>query len=227
MINVVSRLARGLFRDAPAERARLPVDVDAVCNTPTAKIWRRGEGTVVPHARPIGWMASNPQPWSRVEGQWPNHVWRYDTVAVQAPHGDRFESLFVVDEFTGEYLAIRVEPKLEAAIVMETLRELFAGRGAPSRLRRISASDDTAVAVRRWLRESGHMTRHCEASSAGINGYLRQRLAQVVRERATVVTHEAAQALAETWRTALNAEPLQVSAAPQEPVARPSRRDVA
>ncbi len=230
MSNVISRTAQCLFGAAVADRARLTPDDGQSRHGPIAKVWRRNESVVVRHGRPSGWMGSNRASWSQVKGRWPNHVWRYEIVAVRPPHAEPFETWVVVDEFTEECLALRVEAKLEVAHVVEALEALVARRGAPTRLRRASGPDKIAVAVRQWLRRSENVTRHCEAPLAGVEGRrdsLRQRLTGVIRERATVVTHEAAQALAETWRAEVNAQTSQSMAEPREAVRRQSHHAVA
>lgn len=230
MTTVLSRVARSFFSEAVAERAQLSSDDSQTRHGPIAKVWRRSESLVVPLGRPSGWIGSNRESWSRVKGRWPNHVWRYEILAVRPPHTEPFETLIVVDEFTEECLTLRVGPRLLVAQVVEALDVLVAHRGAPARLRHASGPEKIAVAVRQWLRRSGKVTRHCEAPLAGVEGRrdsLRQRLTGVIQEKATIVTHEAAQALAETWRAALNAKTYQSTVEPRAPVTRQSGHDVA
>ena len=65
-----------------------------------------------------------------------DHVWSYDFVQDRTHAGKVFRILCVIDEFTRECLAIRVERRLNFRDVLDTLGELFvdvtnAERGAP------------------------------------------------------------------------------------------------
>lgn len=52
------------------------------------------------------------------------HVWSYDFVQDRTHDGRVFRMLCVIDEFTRECLAIRVERKLNSRDVLDTLGEL-------------------------------------------------------------------------------------------------------
>src|SRR5215207_5442346 len=54
-----------------------------------------------------------------------NHVWSYDFVEERTHDGRKFRMLNVIDEFTHECLAIRVDCKLKAIDVIDVLSDLF------------------------------------------------------------------------------------------------------
>jgi len=63
------------------------------------------------------------------------HVWSYDFVQDRTHDGRVFRMLCVIDEYTRECFAIRVERKLSSRDVLDTLGELFVRHGAPEHIR--------------------------------------------------------------------------------------------
>jgi hypothetical protein len=61
-----------------------------------------------------------------------NHVWSYDFVEDRTHDGRKYRMLNVLDEFTHEFLAIRVARKLKAIDVIDVLSDLFILRGIPA-----------------------------------------------------------------------------------------------
>ena len=66
-------------------------------------------------------------------------------------HGKPFRFLHVIDEFTLECLAIRVERKLNARIVLEVLSDLFLQNGPLQHIRSEYGLEFIATALREWL----------------------------------------------------------------------------
>src|SRR5215210_7920310 len=84
-------------------------------------IWRR-EGLKVPPKQPKRgrlWLADGSC--IRLRPEYPNHVWSYDFVEDRTHDGRKFRMLNVIDEFTHECLAIRVDRKLKAIDVIDVL----------------------------------------------------------------------------------------------------------
>ena len=65
--------------------------------------------------------------------------------------GKPFRMLCVIDEFTRECLAIKVERKLNSRIVLEILSELFLTHGPPAHIRSDNGPEFIATALREWL----------------------------------------------------------------------------
>ena len=85
------------------------------------RIWRR-EGLKVPRRQPKkGRLWLNDGSLVRLRPERPNHVWAYDFVEDRTHDKWKYRMLCVVDEFTREALAIRVDRKLSSAEVIETL----------------------------------------------------------------------------------------------------------
>ena len=60
--------------------------------------------------------------------------------------------LTVIDEYSRESLAIRVERKPGSTQVLEVLAELFLQRGPPTHIRSDNGPEFCAEAVKRWLK---------------------------------------------------------------------------
>ncbi len=89
------------------------------------RIWRR-EGLKVPPKQPKRgrlWLADGSC--IRLRPEYRNHVWSYDFVEDRTHDGRKFRMLNVLDAFTHEGLAIRVDRKLKAIDVIDVLSELF------------------------------------------------------------------------------------------------------
>ena len=89
------------------------------------RIWRR-EGLKVPQKQPKrGRLWLNDGSCVRLRPQHRNHVWSYDFMMDRTHGGKPFRMLCVIDEYTRECLAIRVERRLNARIVLEVLADLL------------------------------------------------------------------------------------------------------
>lgn len=67
-------------------------------------------------------------------------------------NGKRFRMLTVIDEYTRECLAIKVNRKLNSTYVIDTLLDLFVLYGVPDHIRSDNGSELTAKIVRAWLK---------------------------------------------------------------------------
>jgi putative transposase len=96
------------------------------------RIWRQ-EGLKVPGKQPKkGRLWLNDGSCVRLRPERPNHVWSYDFVEDRTHNGRKLRMLNVIDEFTRECLAIRVDRKLKSADVIDVLSDLFILRGVPA-----------------------------------------------------------------------------------------------
>jgi len=99
------------------------------------RIWRR-EGLKVPQKQPKkGRLWLNDGSCVRLRPERPNHVWSYDFVEGRTHNGRRFRMLNIIDEFTRECLAIRIDRKLNSTDVIDVLSDLFILRGVPGHIR--------------------------------------------------------------------------------------------
>ena len=99
------------------------------------RIWRR-EGLKVPRRQPKkGRLWLNDRSCVRLRPEHPNHVWSYDFVEDRTHNGRKFRMLNVIDEFTRECLAIRIDRRLRSTDVIDVLSDLFILRGVPGHVR--------------------------------------------------------------------------------------------
>jgi len=129
------------------------------------RIWRQ-EGLKVPAKQPKrGRLWLNDGSCLRLRPEYPDHVWSYDFVAERTHDGRALRILNVIDEYTRECLAIRVERNLDHEDVQECLAELFCTRGVPTHLRSDNGPEFIATQLRQWLTRLGVKTLFIEPGS--------------------------------------------------------------
>ena len=135
------------------------------------RLWRR-EGLKVPAKQPKrGRLWRNDGSCTRLRPEHANHVWSYDFVEDRTHDGRKYRMLNVVDEFTRECLAIRVERKLNSTNVVDVLSDLFILRGVPGHIRSDNGPEFVARIVREWIATVGAKTAYIEPGSPWENGY--------------------------------------------------------
>jgi putative transposase len=135
------------------------------------RIWRR-EGLKVPQKQPKRsrlWL--NDGSCIRLRPEHPNHVWSYDFVEDRTHDGRKYRMLNLIDEFTRECLAIRVDRKLNSTDVIDVLSDQFILRGIPGHIRSDHGPEFIAKAVREWIAAVGARTAFIEPGSPWENGY--------------------------------------------------------
>ena len=100
------------------------------------------------------------------------HVWSYDFVHHRTDDGSVFRTLNVLDEFSRECLAIRVERKLNSTDVIDVLTDLFILHGVPAYIRSDNGPEFVAEAVRNWISAVGAKTAYIVPGSPWENGYI-------------------------------------------------------
>jgi len=94
------------------------------------RLWRR-EGLKVPQKQPKKgrlWLSDGSC--VRLRPEYRNHVWSYDFVHCRTDDGKVFRTLNILDEFSRECLAIKVDRKLNSTNVIDALTDLFILRGS-------------------------------------------------------------------------------------------------
>ena len=135
------------------------------------RIWRR-EGLKVPHKQPKkGRLWLNDGSCVRLRPEHRDHVWSYDFVESRTHDGRKFRMLNIIDEFTRECLAIRIDRKLDSTSVVDALTDLFILRGVPDHIRSDNGPEFIAKAVREWVVAVGARTAFIEPGSPWENGY--------------------------------------------------------
>jgi len=135
------------------------------------RIWRR-EGLKVPQKQPKkGRLWLNDGSCIRLRPERPNHVWSYDFVHDRTDDGQVYRTLNIIDEFTREALAIRVDRKLNSIDVVDALTDLFILRGPPAFIRSDNGPEFIAEKVRGWISAVGAKTAYITPGSPWENGY--------------------------------------------------------
>jgi putative transposase len=171
------------------------------------RIWRR-EGLKVPPQQPQRrrlWLADGSC--IRLRPEYPNHVWSYDFVEDRTHDGRKVRLLNVIDEFTHECLAIRVDRKLKAIDVIDVLADLFILRGVPTHLRSDNGPEFGAKAVQRWITAVGAKTAYIERGSPWENGFVESfnaRLRDELLDGEIFYSLQEAQVVIESWRRPYN-----------------------
>ena len=129
------------------------------------RIWRR-EGLKVPQKQPKrGRLWLNDGSCVRLRPVHKGHVWSYDFVQDRTHEGKVFRMLCIIDEFTRECHAIRVERRLNSRDVLDELGELFVHHGPPEHIRSDNGPEFIATALRESLTWLGTKTLYIEPGS--------------------------------------------------------------
>ena len=173
------------------------------------RIWRR-EGLKVPQKQPKrGRLWLNDGSCIRLRPEHPNHVWSYDFVEGRTHNGRKFRMLNIIDEFTRECLAIRIDRRLNSTDVIDALSDLFILRGVPRHVRSDNGPEFIAKAVREWIAAVGAKTAFIEPGSPWENGYcesFNSKLGDELLNSEIFYSLAEAKVIIEAWRRYYNTE---------------------
>jgi transposase InsO family protein len=122
-------------------------------------------------------------------------------------NGKPIKMLTVIDEYTRECLAIKVDRKLKSGDVVMVLADLFIMKGVPEHIRSDNGSEFTAKLVRKWLERVGSTTLFIEPGSPWENGFnesFNGRFRDELLNGEIFYTLKEAQILIEEWRQHYN-----------------------
>ena len=167
------------------------------------RIWRR-EGLKVPKKQPKrGRLWLNDGSCIRLRAERPNHVWSYDFVEDHTHDGRKYRMLNIVDEFTHECLAIRIDRKLKSMDVIDVLSDLFILRGVPEHVRSDNGPEVVATAVQEWIAAVGARTAYITPGSPWENGFIESfnaRLRDELLDGENFYSLKEARIVIESWR---------------------------
>jgi transposase InsO family protein len=171
------------------------------------RLWRR-EGLKVPQKkrkrRRLG-TSANSCDRRRVEHK--DHVWCWDFVFDHTTSGSTLKWLSIVDEYTRECLALKVDRSITSEDVIDTLAELFAMRGVPQCIRNDNGPEFIARVIQRWLEQVTVETLYIEPGSPWENGYAESFHSRLRNEFLALEEFEslaAARTLTTAWREDYN-----------------------
>jgi putative transposase len=169
------------------------------------RIWK-AEGLSLPLRRPRR-RRVGPAGGLMNKAEYPNHVWSYDFIEDRTERGGKLRILAIIDEYTRESLAIRVEPSIPAHIVIEVLEWLFLMLGVPKYIRSDNGPEFISRAVCQWLKEKGCQTIFITPGSPWENGYIESffdKLRDECLNCEIFRNGKEAQAIVENWRQEYN-----------------------
>ena len=115
--------------------------------------------------------------------------------------------LNIIDEFTHECLAIRIDRRLKAIDVIDVLSDLFILRGVPEHVRSDNGPEFVAKAVQEWIGAVGAKTAYIAPGSPWENGFIESfnaRLRDELLDGEIFYTLAEAKIVVESWRRHFN-----------------------
>ena len=115
--------------------------------------------------------------------------------------------LNIIDEFTHECLAIRIDRRLKAIDVIDVLSDLFILRGVPEHVRSDNGPEFVAKAVQEWIGAVGAKTAYIAPGSPWENGFIESfnaRLRDELLDGEIFYTLAEAKIIVESWRRHFN-----------------------
>jgi putative transposase len=100
-----------------------------------------------------------------------NQVWCWDFAFDRTASGTTLKWLSIVDEYTRECLALKVDRHLTSEDVLDTLAELFAMRGVPQCIRSDNGPEFVSKAIQAWLSQLQIEALYIAPGSPWENGY--------------------------------------------------------
>jgi putative transposase len=135
------------------------------------RLWRR-EGLKVPNKkRKRRRLGKSENGCHRRRAEFKDHVWCWDFVFDHTTSGSTLKWLSIVDEYTRECLALKVDRSITSENVIDTLAELFAMRGVPRHIRSDNGPEFIAQAIQRWTKQLSIETLYVEPGSPWENGF--------------------------------------------------------
>jgi putative transposase len=135
------------------------------------RLWRK-EGLKVPQKqRKKRRLGTSQNACHRRRAEFKDHVWCWDFIFDRTAAGTSLKWLSIIDEYTRECLALKVDRSITSEDVLDTLAERFAMRGVPRHIRSDNGPEFIAQAIRRWTKRLGMETLYIEPGAPWENGY--------------------------------------------------------
>ena len=138
-----------------------------------------------------------------------NHVWTWDFIFDRTDKGSTLKMLTMLDEYTRQCLAIRVERQIRSGQVLATLWQAMMQYGIPEHIRSDNGTEFIAGKIQRWLRVNQINTLYIEPGSPWQNGYIESfhsRFRDECLNREWLLNLREARVVIEDWRMHYNTE---------------------
>jgi len=171
------------------------------------RLWRK-EGLKVPQKkRKKRSLGKSENGCHRRKAEHKDHVWAWDFIFDRTTNGSSLKWLSIVDEYTRECLALKVDRSITSEDVIDTSAELFAMRGVPKHIRSDNGPEFIAKAIGRWLTQLDIEALYVPPGSPWENGYAESFHSRVRDEFMSIEEFEnlsAARKLTASWKDAYN-----------------------
>ena len=138
-----------------------------------------------------------------------NHVWTWDFIFDRTDKGSTLKMLTMLDEYTRQCVAIRVERQIRSEQVLATLWQAMTTYGIPQHIRSDNGSEFIAQKIQHWLRENKIKTLYIDPGSPWQNGYIESfhsRFRDECLNREWLLNLHEARVVIEDWRRHYNTE---------------------
>jgi len=138
-----------------------------------------------------------------------NHVWSWDFLFDRTENGGTLKMMTLLDEYSRQNLAIRVDRQITADQVLSTLWQAMAAYGVPAYIRSDNGPEFIAAKVQNWLRANGIKTIYIDPGSPWQNGYIESfhsRFRDECLAREVLLNLHEARVVIEDWRQHYNRE---------------------
>ena len=138
-----------------------------------------------------------------------NHVWTWDFIFDRTDKGSTLKMLTMLNEYTRQCLAIRVERQIRSGQVLATLWQAMMQYGIPEHIRSDNGTEFIAGKIQRWLRVNQINTLYIEPGSPWQNGYIESfhsRFRDECLNREWLLNLREARVVIEDWRQHYNTE---------------------
>lgn len=171
------------------------------------RLWRQ-EGLKVPRKqRRRRHLGTSVNACHRRRAEHKDHVWTWDFIFDRTASGTMLKWLSIVDEYTRECLALKVDRRITSEDVIDTLAELFAMRGVPRHLRSDNGPEFIAEAIQHWTRQLDLEPLYIQPGAPWENGYVESfhgKLRDELLAREVFDNVRDARQLAAAWREDYN-----------------------
>ena len=138
-----------------------------------------------------------------------NHVWTWDFIFDRTDKGSTLKMLTMLDEYTRQCLAIRVERQIRSGQFLATLWQAMMQYWIPEHIRSDNGTEFIAGKIQRWLRVNQIKTLYIEPGSPWQNGYIESfhsRFRDECLNREWLLNLREARVVIEDWRQHYNTE---------------------
>tara|TARA_Y100001934_G_C12226449_1_gene713209 strand:- start:28 stop:867 length:840 start_codon:yes stop_codon:yes gene_type:complete len=143
------------------------------------------------------------------QAKYPHHVWTWDFIFDRTDKGRSLKMLTMLDEYSRQCVAIRVERQIRSAQVLATLWQAMMTYGIPAYIRSDNGAEFIAEKIQTWLKDNHIKTLYIDPGSPWQNGYIESfhsRFRDECLNREWLLNLHEARVVIEDWRQHYNTE---------------------